>query len=247
MRLKGKVALVTGSATGIGAGIVRKLSSEQAQVVINYYGDDQKSLAEDLIAEIAQAGGAEARICQADVGDLSSLTELFRFSTETFGKLDILVNNAVTSAMAPVSEFTEEQFDKVFRVNVKGVFFACQLGAKTLGDGGRIINLSSNSTSLMLPNYGLYDASKGAVEQITRVLSKELGPRGITVNAVSPGPIYTPIWDERPEEFRKQLASLSSMNRFGTIEEVANVVAFLASDEASWITGQNIRVNGGAT
>ncbi|NEQ26765.1 MAG: SDR family oxidoreductase, partial [Microcoleus sp. SIO2G3] len=161
-------------------------------------------------------------------------------------KVDILVNNAGTTIYKPIAEVTEEDFDKIFAINVKGTFFACQQAAQRLASGGRIINFSTTVTALMLPTYGTYAATKGAVEQITRVLAKELGGRGITVNVVSPGPTDTELFKaDKTEEQINRFAQMAALGRLGEVQDIADVVAFLASEEARWITGQNIRVNGG--
>jgi len=170
---------------------------------------------------------------------------LFDETIAHFGKLDILVNNAGIAFNKPVSTTTEEEFDQIFAINVKGTFFACQQAASRLADGGRIINLSTSITARLLPAYGAYAATKGAVEQLTRSLSKDVGARGITVNAVSPGPTETELFltGRTPEQidfFAKQ----SAFSRLGRPKDIADVIAFLASDEAGWISGQNIRANG---
>ena len=145
-----------------------------------------------------------------------------------------------------VADTLEEEFDRLFAINVKGTFFSCQLAARRLSDGGRIINVSSAVTRMMLPGYAIYSASKGAVDQITRVLAKELGERQITVNAVAPGPVDTELLrDGRSEEQIQQMAEMAALGRIGEVEDIADVVAFLASDDARWITGQTIHINGG--
>jgi 3-oxoacyl-[acyl-carrier protein] reductase len=150
------------------------------------------------------------------------------------------------ATLVPVADATETQIDTVLNVNVKGTVFGCQLAAQHLADGGRIINISSSTTGLALPGYGIYDMTKGAIEQLTRILAHELGPRRITVNAVSPGATETDTYRVgKPPAFVASLERMSVFNRLGTIEEIADVIAFVASDNARWITGQNIRVNGG--
>jgi 3-oxoacyl-[acyl-carrier protein] reductase len=156
------------------------------------------------------------------------------------------VNNAGVMFNKLLAEVTEEEFDRAFAVNVKGTFFACQQAAKRMADGGSIINFSSSTTAMMLPTYGAYVATKGAVEQISRVLAKELGSRGITVNVVSPGPTDTELFGQgKTDQDKQRFAQMAALGRLGQPKDIADVVALLVSDDARWITGQNIRANGG--
>jgi len=165
-----------------------------------------------------------------------------------FGHWDILVNNAAVAITKPFGEITEAEFDLSFAVNVKGVFHGLQLAWEHLAGGGRIITISSSTTALMLPGYAVYDATKGAVEQFTHILSKEFGPRGVTVNAVSPGATETETYRTgKSGQFLASLEAMSAFGRLGRPNEIAAVVTFLASDQAGWVTAQNIRVNGGTT
>jgi 3-oxoacyl-[acyl-carrier protein] reductase len=241
--LNGKVAIVTGASRGIGAVVAKALSSAGAKVVVNYAGN--QAAADEVVSEIESSGG-EALSVRADVGKAREMRSLFDRAIERFGRVHILVNNAGIILYKPIEETTDEEFDRIFGVNVRGVFLALREAAKGLERGGRIINLSSSVTRLLLPNYGAYAATKGAVEQLTRVFAREVGSRGITVNAISPGPTHTELFTQgKTEETIKRLAAMSAFGRIGKPEEIAPVVVFLAGDEAGWITGQNIGVNGG--
>jgi 3-oxoacyl-[acyl-carrier protein] reductase len=240
--LKGKIALVTGASRGIGRAIAERLAESGASVAVNYSSSPGE--AEKVVAKIKAAGG-NAIAVKADISRVPDITRMFDQTISHFGKLDILVNNAGVIIVKPVSATTEEEFDRIFAINVKGVFFACQQAATRLAHGGRIINLSSSTTARLLPAYGAYVATKGAVEQLTRSLSKELGERAITVNAVSPGPTETELFTtgKTPEQidfFAKQ----SAFGRLGRPNDIADIIAFLASDDSRWISGQNIRANG---
>lgn len=241
--LTGKIALVTGGSRGIGRAIAKRLSDAGAAVVINYVHNAED--AQKVVAEIEAAGG-KALAVQADVAKVADVIRLFDECQVRFGRLNILVNNAGILLTKPVSDVSEAEFDRIFAVNVKGTFFACQQAALRLANGGRIINVSSSTTVRMMPNYGAYVATKGAVEQLTRSLAGELGSRDITVNVISPGPTETEMFkaDKSAEEIQK-FANMAAFKRLGQPAEIADVVGFLASDAAAWVTGQNIRINGG--
>jgi 3-oxoacyl-[acyl-carrier protein] reductase len=198
------------------------------------------------VASTEKSGG-RAIALPGDVTDKAIVANLFDRAYALGGGADILVNNAVPPmVLKPMAEVTDDEFTALMEVNYKAVFFACSLAVRRIRDNGRVLNLSSDSTAMHFPGNGLYDSTTGAVEQITRLLTLEVGARGVTANVVSPGPTDTPAFRTRPKELIDHMARLSPLNRIGCIEEAVNVMVFLASDEASWITGQNIRVNGGA-
>ena len=237
--LKGKVAIVTGSSRGIGRAIAEKLGRDGASVVVNYAGSQEK--AAEVVRAIESAG-AKAIAMQADMSKPEEVKHLFDETEKQFGQFHILVNNAGTFLMKPAIDITQEEFDKVININVRGVFLALQEAARRMPDGGRIVNLASNVTVQSLANASIYAASKAAVEQFTRVLAKELGSRQITVNAVAPGATET---DMIPDVAREIVPKMTPLGRLGQPEDIADVVAFVVSEEARWITGQIIGVNGG--
>jgi len=241
--LNGKVAIVTGASRGIGRGIAERLGRDGATVVVNYAGSQQE--AEEVATEITAQGG-KAIALQANMSNLEDIRRLFQETVEQFGQLDILVNNAGTGIVAAIADVTEEEYDKVFNLNVRGVLFALQEAARRMNDGGRVINISS--TTSIHPDAGMavYAASKAAIKLFTQVLAKEVGDRGITVNTVMPGPTVPGMFDKMPPEVQQQAAASSPFNRLGTPQDIADIVAFLVSEEARWLTGQDFSANGGA-
>lgn len=218
--LNNKVAIITGSSRGIGRAIATRLANDGAAVVINYSHSADK--ADAAVQEIEQAGGKAVAI-QADVSQVADLEGLFQDTLDKLGKVDILINCAGVVVYKPIVEVTEEDFDKIMAVNVKGTYFACQQAAKHMADGGRIINISSTTTALMLPTYSAYVATKGAVEQISRVLCKEVGDRGITVNIVSPGPTDTPLFRKGKTESQiAKFGDMAALGRIGEVEDIAD-------------------------
>jgi 3-oxoacyl-[acyl-carrier protein] reductase len=241
--LQGKVAIVTGSSRGIGRRVAEKLAEEGASVVVNYASSPQQ--AEEAVAGIHSRGGTAAAI-QADISKPDQIEQLYQEAQALYGKIDIVVNNAGIMINSIIGEATEEQFDKQFAINVKGTYFSCRQAFLHMEKGGRIINFSTSVNGQMFPAYSIYAGTKGAVEQFTRQLAKEFGGKGITINAVAPGPVATELFLEGKSE--AQLDGLRKANAFGRLgqpEDIAGVVRFLASAESGWISGQTIRVNGG--
>ncbi|RHZ55759.1 uncharacterized protein CDV56_106611 [Aspergillus thermomutatus] len=245
-RLTGKVAIVTGASRGIGRATAFALASEGASVVVNYISS--KAAAEEVVNSI---GADRALAVQADVSKVSDIHSLIQQTLHRFNKVDILALNAgLFWQNGALEAITEDSFDRLFAANVRGPLFTVQEAARHIPDGGRVVFFSSSLTgfSMVTPNYLLYVASKGAVEQMSRVLAKDLGRRGITVNTISPGPIGTDAYFVgKTEEAVKMQSGLAPAGRLGKPEEVARVVVFLASEEGQWINGQNVRVNGGMT
>lgn len=243
MNLQNKVAIVTGASKGIGADIATTLASAGAKVTVNY--SSSADAANKVVSAIRTAGG-DAIAVRADVSQTADMKTLFDTAIEKFGKVDILVNNAGIAIYKPLKDTTDEDFDRIFAINVRSVFLAMREASTRLADNGRIISISSSVTRLMMPTYGSYSATKSAVEQVTRVFAKEVGSRGITVNSVSPGPTNTELFTVgKTEETIKRLAAMAALGRIGEPEDISRVVLFLASEEAAWVTAQNLGVNGG--
>ena len=237
--LDGKIALVTGSSRGIGRAIAERLAASAATVVINYTRSKQPAQA--VVNSIRDKGGKAIAI-QADISKPAEVRRLFSEAEKAMGRLDIVVANAGVHLSKPLIENTEADYDYIFDINTKGVFFTLQEAARRVRDGGRIVVVSTGGTKMHFPNMSLYLGSKGAIEQFARSVALELGSRNVTVNVLSPGFTDT---DMLPAQYREYGASLSPFNRVGTPQEVADVAAFLASEEARWVTGQDIQASGG--
>lgn len=241
-RLEGKIALVTGSSRGIGRAIAERLAADGATVVINSRTAESAAPA---VAAIEAAGGRAVPI-PADMAKVEDVRRLYALIKERFGRLEIVVNNAgILPPAVPVKDETEQTWDAVFAL-LKGTYFSMQEAARLVADGGRIINLSSSTTRGWSPGYSIYAGSKSAIEQFTRSLSRELGPRGITVNAVIPGLTDTDMISDYPAAIREAVARNTTLGRIGQPKDIADVVAFVASDDARWITGQLVIANGGS-
>ncbi|KPH13185.1 SDR family oxidoreductase [Chryseobacterium sp. ERMR1:04] len=240
--LNNKVILVTGASRGIGAEIAQQLATAGAKVIVNYACG--KDAAEQVVASIKGKGG-DAIALQADVSNSDAVEQLFDNAISHYGKIDVLVNNAGIMITKLIKDTTDEDFSRQFDINVRGTFNTLREAAIKLADNGSIINFSSTTTRMMMPAYGTYVATKGAVEQLTRVFAKEIGSRGINVNAILPGPTNTELFTKgKPQEVIDRLASLNAFNRLGEPSDIAKIVAFLASDDAKWISGQTIGANG---
>jgi 3-oxoacyl-[acyl-carrier protein] reductase len=245
-RLTGKVAVVTGSSKGIGAGIAKQLAAEGAAVVVNYASS--KEGADQVVNEIAERGG-NAIAVQADVAKKKDIEHLFAETQKAFGRLDILINNAGVYRFAPLEEVSEDEFHREFNTNVLGLILATQEAVKYFGpEGGSVINIGSTATSLTPPTTVVYTATKGAVSAITRVLAKELGPKKIRVNSINPGGVETEGFHTLGvpgSDFEKQMIAQTPLGRIGQPHDIAPAAAFLASPDSAWITGEIIQVAGG--
>jgi 3-oxoacyl-[acyl-carrier protein] reductase len=238
-----KVAIVTGASRGIGAAIAERLASDGFAVVINYAGKAAEAAA--LAAKIEQAGG-KVLTAQADVSDAAAVGRMFDAAEAAFGRVDVLVNNAGIMRLAPLAESDDALIDSHIAVNLKGVIYTLREAARRLGNGGRIINLSSSVVGLYQPTYAVYAATKAGVEAMTHVLAQELRGRNITVNAVAPGPTATALFlDGKPQEVVDHLSKLSPLERLGQPRDIAAAVSFLAGPDGAWINGQVLRANGG--
>jgi 3-oxoacyl-[acyl-carrier protein] reductase len=240
--LSGKVALIQGGSRGIGAAIVQRLAAEGAAVAFTYVSSTAKAQA--LQDSIIAAGG-KALAIQADSADAAAIRQAVNSTVQTFGRLDILVNNAGVLAVAALEDFTLEDFDQTLAINVRSVFIASQEAARHMGAGGRIINIgSTNADRMPFAGGGPYAMSKAALVGLTKGLARDLGPRGITINNVQPGPVDT---DMNPAhgEFAESLIPLMAVGRYGTAGEIASFVAYLAGPEAGYITGASLTIDGG--
>lgn len=238
-----KTAIVTGASSGIGAGIAKQLAADGYAVIVNYAGN--RANADEVVAEIAAAGG-QALAVQADVSQAGEVGNMFTEAERAFGPVHVIVNNAGVAIRKPLAEFDEADFDKVVATNLKGVFLVLREAARRLSDNGRIINVSASFQGAPIVGYGPYAASKMAIEKLTEVAAKELGPRNITVNSIRPGPTRTKLFmTGKDERLVKIFADQAALGRIGEPEDIGRVVSFLAGEDGSWVTGQSFGVNGG--
>jgi 3-oxoacyl-[acyl-carrier protein] reductase len=245
-KLTGKVAIVTGASKGIGAAIAKHYALEGASVVVNY--SSSKEGADKVVKEITEKGGKAVAV-QANVSKKAEIEKLFSEAKKSFGKVDILVNNAGVYEFAPIEDVTEEQFDKMFDLNVKGLILASKESVKHFGtEGGSIINISSIASTSAPATSSVYSGTKGAVDTITKVLAKELGPKNIRVNAINPGMVETEgvhAAGFAESEFRKQIEAQTPLGRIGQPDDIAPAAVFFASKDSAWITGETLSITGG--
>lgn len=238
-----RTALVTGASRGIGASIAERLAADGFNVIVNYAGNE--SAAHQVVEMIENAGGT-AIAAQADVSDAAAVKRMFTSAEAAFGGIDIVVNNAGIMKLAPIADSDDSLFDSQVAINFKGTFNLMREAANRLRDGGAIVNLSTSIVGLKLETYGVYAATKAAVETMTGILAKELRGRSITVNTVAPGPTATELFlDGKPQEVVDRMSKMAPLERLGTPQDIANVVAFLARSDAAWVNGQTLRANGG--
>ncbi|WP_426437330.1 SDR family oxidoreductase [Bradyrhizobium genosp. P] len=238
-----KVALVTGASRGIGAAIAERLARDGFTVVINYPGDAKSA---QTVANRIEAAGGRVLTAKADVSDASAVRGMFDAAEAAFGGVDVLVNNAGIMKLAKIADSDDALFDQQIGVNLKGSFNTMREAARRLRNGGRIVNFSTSVVGTKLESYGIYVATKSAIEMLTAVLSKELRGRAITVNAVAPGPTATDLFlNGKSDELIDRFAKMVPLERLGTPDDIASVVAFLAGPDGAWINGQTLRANGG--
>jgi 3-oxoacyl-[acyl-carrier protein] reductase len=244
-KLKGKVAVVTGASKGIGAGIAKALAAEGASVVVNYASS--KAGADDVVVAIKKAGGTALAV-QGDVSKAADAQRLIDTAVNTYGHLDVLVNNSGVYEFAPIESITEEHFHRIFNINVLGVLLTTQAAAKHLDKGGSIINIGSGVTRITPPNSAVYTATKGALDAITGVLSRELGPKQIRVNSINPGMVETEGTHTGGfigSDLEKALVTQTPLGRIGQVTDIAPIAVFLASDDSQWLTGEILLAAGG--
>ena len=243
MTNESRTAIVTGASKGIGAALAKRLAADGFRMIVNYLSSADE--AQQVVAVI-EVAGQQAMAVRADIAEPSGIKALFDAAEREYGPVDVLVNNAGILKVSPLADVADEDYRRQVAVNFTGTFHGMREGARRVRDGGRIVNLSTSIVGTYLPAHGVYAATKAAVEAMTRVLAKELGPRRVTVNAVSPGPVATALFlTGRSEELIRRLTAEIPLGRLGDPDDIARVVAFLASADGGWVSGQVIKANGG--
>jgi 3-oxoacyl-[acyl-carrier protein] reductase len=238
-----RVAIVTGASRGIGAAVAERLAADGFTVVINYSGDVKSA---EALAKKIEAKGGRALTAKADVSDPNAVRGMFDAAEAAFGGVDVLVNNAGIMKLASIADSDDALFDQHIAINLKGSFNAMREAAKRLRNGGRIVNFSTSVVGIKLETYGVYAATKAAIETMTAILSKEMRGRNITVNAVAPGPVGTELFlNGKSQELIDHMAKMNPLQRLGTPQDIAATVSFLAGPDGGWINGQVLRANGG--
>ena len=238
-----RVAIVTGASRGIGAAVAERLAADGFTVVINYAGDVKSA---EALAKKIEAKGGRALTAKADVSDAGAVRGMFDAAEAAFGGVDVLVNNAGIMKLARIADSDDALFDQQIAINLKGSFNAMREAAKRLRDGGRIVNFSTSVVGIKLETYGVYAATKAAIETMTAILSKEMRGRNITVNAVAPGPVGTELFlNGKSQELIDHMAKMNPLQRLGMPQDIAATVSFLAGPDGGWINGQVLRANGG--
>jgi 3-oxoacyl-[acyl-carrier protein] reductase len=243
MATDNKTAIVTGASKGIGAELAKRLAADGFRVIVNYSSNAAE--ADKVVASIKSAGGSATAV-GGDIAEASAVKKLFDEAEKQFGPVDVLVNNAGICRLSPLAQVTDDDYQRMIAVNLTGTFNGMREGAKRVRDGGRIINFSTSIIGTYLPTYGVYAATKAAVEAMTHVLAKELGTRGVTVNTVAPGPVATELFlTGKSDELIQRMTKDIPLGRLGQPDDIANVVSFLAGPQSGWINGQVIKANGG--
>lgn len=241
--IRPRSAIITGSSGGIGAAVAERLARDGMSVVVNYSSDQER--ADTLVAKIVASGG-QAIAVGADVSDAAAVRALFDAAETAFGGIDVLVNNAGIMKLAPLADADDALFDRQVAINLKGVFLGIREAARRMTAGGRIVSFSSSVVGLYQPTYGVYAATKAGVEAMSHIAAKELGAKGITVNAIAPGPVATPLFlDGKSDEQIEQTKKMVPLGRLAEPEDIASAVSFLVGPDGGWISGQVLRANGG--
>ena len=240
--LKTKTAIVTGASSGIGLAIAERLGRDGANIVVVYSSDETSA---NAVVKTIETSGSKAIAVHADISKQADVIGIYDACEKTFGRPDIVCNNAGVAAMQLLKDATEEEYEHIYNINVKGLLFSLKEAATRLNDNGRIVNTASSTTMFVNANTAIYASSKAAVKAMTEAAAQEFGGRGITVNSVMPGVTDTPMTQGLPPELKKMVIDSTPMKRIGQPQDIADVVAFLVSEEARWINGQHILINGG--